>query len=117
VAGRMRPETAVAVRGIRGLQIAKFRSRLERLPEAGFDGVYDHSPERRRVVDRIAGLESGDDVYLQAWELADELLPVAGLKSRWDPSGPKCFRMSGDRLVPEEHQKTGAVLPDTSGDA
>jgi hypothetical protein len=104
VARRKQRPLAVAVAGIRGLQIVKFRSRLERLPES-FDGVYDHGPERRRILDRIGELEGGEVVHLQAWELADELVAVAGLRSRWDQSGPKCFRIAGDELIPEEYER------------
>jgi hypothetical protein len=100
---KQRPPT-VAVEGIRGLQVAKFRSRLARLPES-FDGVYDHGPERRRVLARIAELEADDVVHLQAWELADELVPLAGLRSRFDQSGPKCFRIEGDDLIPEDYER------------
>jgi hypothetical protein len=104
VARRKQRPPAVAVEGIRGLQIAKFRSRLERLPES-FDGVYDHGSERRRVLDRIAGLEAGEVVHLQAWELAEELVPLAGLKSRFDNSGSKCFRIEGDQLIAEDYER------------
>jgi hypothetical protein len=65
-----RPASAV-VEGIRASQVERFRARLERLPESSsFNGVYDHGPERRRILDRIAELEAGEVVHLQAWELA-----------------------------------------------
>jgi hypothetical protein len=101
----MRTETAVVVGGIWGLQIAKFLSRLERQPESSFDGSYGYGPERRRIMARIAELEAGEDVHVQAWELADELVAVVGLRSRWDQSGPKCLRISGDELIPEDYEK------------
>ena len=104
VARRKQRPPAVAMEGIRGLQVAKFRSRLARLPES-FDGVYDHGPERRRVLARIAELEAVDVVHLQAWELADELVPLAGLRHRFDQSGPKCFRIVGDELIPEDYER------------
>jgi hypothetical protein len=107
VARRKQRPPAVAVEGIRGLQVAKFRSQLDRLPETfdAADDVYDHRPERRRVLARIAELEAGEVVHLQAWELAQELVPVAGLRSRWDRSGPKCFRIEGDQLIPEDYER------------
>ena len=99
----MRAAAAVAVVGVRGLQIAKFRSRLDRLPLA--TDVYDFSAERDRLRSRIAQLEAGEDVLLQAWELARELLPAVGLKSGSDRSGPKCFRIVGDELMPEDTRR------------
>ena len=96
---------AVAVEGLRALQITKFRSRLERLPESSGGDWYDHGPERRRVLARIAELEAGEVVHLQNWELADELVVVAGLRSRWDRSGARCFRIEGDELIPEDYEK------------
>lgn len=104
MARRMRPETAVAVHGIRGLQAACFRARLDRL--IGADSVvYDFSAERDQLARRIAALEVGEAVSLQAWELAGELVAVAGLKSRFDQSGPKCFRIEGDALMPEHYER------------
>ena len=47
--------------------------------------------------------------HLQAWELADELVAVAGLRSRFDQSGPKCFRIDGDELVPEDYERLSSV--------
>ena len=69
MARRKQRPPAVVVEGIRPLQIAKFRTRLKRLPES-FNGVWDHGPERRQILDRIAELETGEVVHLQAWELA-----------------------------------------------
>ena len=99
MARRMKPETAVSILGVRGLQIAKFQARLNRLPTS--TEVYDFSRERDQLLHRIAQLEAGDDVYLQAWELADELLPAVGMKSRWSRGGPRSFRVVGDELLPE----------------
>jgi hypothetical protein len=107
VARRKQRPPAVAVEGIRGLQVAKFRARLDGLPET-FDSandVYDHRPERRQILARIEMLEAGEVVHVQAWELADELGAVAGLRSRWDRSGPKCFRIECDELVPEDYER------------
>lgn len=110
MARRMKPETAVAVVGIRGLQIAKFRSRLDRLPVS--TDVYDFSREREQLRERIAQLEAGEDVHLQASELARELLPAVGLKSEFDRSGPRRFCIVGNELVPEDYERVGTAPPD-----
>ena len=110
MARRMKPETAVAVVGVRGLQIAKFRSRLDRLPTSS--GVYDFSRERDQIEQRIVELEAGEDVHVQAWELALELLRAVGLKSGFDRSGPRCFCIVGDELVPEDYERVGAAPAD-----
>ena len=51
-------------------------------------------------------------MLLQAWELARELLPAVGLKSGFDRSGPKCFRIVGDELMPEDYEKVSTSPPD-----
>jgi hypothetical protein len=79
---------------------------------ADSSGIYDYSGHRSFLRQQIARLEAGEDVYVQAWELADELAAVAGLKSRRDQAGPKCFRITGDRLVPEEYERIGTPPPD-----
>ena len=103
MARRMKPETAVALVGVRALQAAKFRSRLDKLPVE--TDVYDFRVERDHLLERIGQLEAGADVHVQAWELAAELLPVVGLKSRFESSGPKCFRITGDQIVPEDYER------------
>jgi len=87
----------VAITGVRGLQIAAFRARLDRLPVA--TDVYDFSRERDDLQHRIAQLEAGRAVHVQAWELAHELLPQVGLKSGFDRSGPRCFCIEGEDLI------------------
>ena len=111
MARRMRPETAVAVKGARALQAAAFRARLERLPVS--TDVYDFSHERDDLEHRIAQLDAGRAVYIQAWELAAELVASAGLRSRWDRSGPRCFRIEGDELIPEDYERVSSVPDDT----
>lgn len=112
MARRIKPETALAIAGVRGLQVAQFRRRLDKLPAEPND-VYDFSRERDNLDRRIAGLEAGEDVSVAAWELAAELLPTAGLTSRRDRSGPKCFRFVGDALMPEEYERVsdGTIVP------
>ena len=92
---------------MRALQSARFQDRLERLPRSS--DVWSFDGERTRLVERIAALEIGDDICLQAWELADELVAVVGLKPRFDQCGPRCFRITGDELVPEEYEKVSTV--------
>jgi hypothetical protein len=104
VARRIKPETAVAIAGVRGLQVAEFRRRLDKLPAEPTD-VYDFSRERDNLSERITGLEAGADVHVGAWELAAELLPTVGLKSKWERSGPKCFRIVGDEVMPEDYER------------
>ena len=103
MARRMRAETAVAVVGIRALQLAAFQRRLDGLPESS--EVYNFGAERDQLEQRIAQLEAGEAVHLQAWELASELVVVAGLKSRFDQSAPKCWRIAGDELIPEDYER------------
>lgn len=99
MARRIRPETAIQVVGVRGVQAAKFRADLEKLPTV--TDIYDFGPQRALLEKRIAALVAGEDVELQASELADELLSVAGLRSRFDRgSGVRIFRIEDDRLVP-----------------
>jgi hypothetical protein len=100
MARRIKPETAIAITGVRGLQIAEFYRRLDKLPAEPTD-VYDFSRERDQVLARIGELEAGDDVHVGAWELAAELRPMVGLKSRFERSGPKSFRIVGNELVGE----------------
>ena len=105
MARKMRAETAVQVIGVRALQSAAFQLRLDRLPASS--DIYDFTGERDHLRQRIAALDAGEDVQLQAWELADEILPVVGLRSRFSHSGPKCFRIIGDQLVPEDYRNVG----------
>ncbi len=107
MARKLKPETAVAVVGVRALQAAKFRSQLEKLPVSS--EVYDFSRERNLLLERIAQLEAGGDVYVRASELAPELLPAVGLRSGFDRSGPRCFRIVGDKLVPEDYEKVSSA--------
>jgi hypothetical protein len=107
MARRMRAETAIAVRGVRALQVAALQSRLARLPES-VPGVYDFRGERDQLRERIAALEASEDVQVQTWELAPELLPVVGVRSRFDQSGPRVFRISGDEVVPDEYRKAAS---------
>lgn len=90
--------------GIRKLQAAQFRAQLERLP-VSTTGVYDFRGHRTLLLQRISELEAGEAVHLQRHELADELVQIAGLRSRWDSSGPKCFRIEGDGLFPEDYER------------
>lgn len=99
-------DAAVSVSGMRGFQAAKFRAQLEKLPAAATD-VYDFHGHRMMLERRLADLEAGRVVHLQRHELADELLAVAGLRSRWDQSGSKCWRIEGDQLVPEDYERVG----------
>ena len=99
----------MAVVGVRALQSAKFEARLDRLPTAS--DIYDFSRERDDLSWRIAQLQAGEDVHVQAWELARELLPAVGLKSGFDRSGPQCFRIVGDKLVPEDYEKVSSARP------
>jgi len=75
------------------LLAAKFRVDLDKLPAA--TEVYDFSRQRAMLTEQIERLEAGADVSVPAWELADELLRVAGIKGRFDSSGPRCWRISG----------------------
>lgn len=79
------------------MQAAKFRADLEKLPTV--TDVYDFGPQRALLEKKIAALVAGEDVELRAGELADELLSVAGLRSRFDRSGVTSFRITRDRLV------------------
>jgi hypothetical protein len=106
MARKLRAETAVQMIGVRALQVARFRSRLDRLPTSS--DVYDFSAERDQLRQRIAALEAGEDVQLQTWELADELLPMVGLRSRFDRSAPRVFRIAGDSVVPDQYERVGA---------
>ncbi|MCQ4364555.1 hypothetical protein KQR54_26100 [Mycobacterium gordonae] len=99
MARRVRPAAAAAVEGLRALQVAKFRARLDRLPRVC--DVYDFDAERGQLQQRIAALEVGEVVHVQAWELAPELVATAGLRSGFDRSGPSCFRIEDDELVPD----------------
>lgn len=103
MARRIRPETAVQVVGVRGVQAAKFRADLEKLPTV--TDIYDFGPQRALLEKRIAVLVAGEDVDVQAGELADELVAVVGLKSRFDMSGPRCFRTTGDSLEPVDYER------------
>jgi hypothetical protein len=55
-----------------------------------------------------ADQEAGEDVHVQASELARELLPAVGLKSGFDRSGPRCFRIVGEGLVPEDYERVSS---------
>ena len=101
MARKLKPETAVV--GVRALQAAKFRSQLDKLPVSS--EIYDFSRERSGLLERIAQLEAGEDVHVQASELATELLPTPGLKSGFDRFGSKCFRIVGDELRPVDYEK------------
>ena len=103
MARRIRPETAVQVVGVRGVQAAKFRADLEKLPTVA--DIYDFGPQRVFLEQQITRLEDGADVHVQAAHLADELLPMAGLKSRFDRSGARCWRITGDGMVPDEYHR------------
>jgi len=100
MARRLRPETAVAVAGIRALQVAHMREQLGKLPPSS--DLYDHSGQRAYLEARVAELQAGEPVHLQRWELAGELVAVAGLRSRWDRSGPGYFLIDGDQLAPTD---------------
>lgn len=99
MAKRIRPETAIRVAGVRGVQAAKFRADLEKLPT--HTDVYDFGLQRAVLEEKIAALQAGAVVHLQGYELAGELLSVSGLRSRFDLSGPRCFRIVNDELMPE----------------
>ena len=109
MARKLKPATAVAVVGVRALQAAKFRRQLDKLPVSS--EIYDFSRERDQLWERIAQLEAGEDVHVQASELARELLPAVGLKSGFDRSGPRCFRIVGDGLVPEDYERATPLPP------
>lgn len=53
---------------------------------------------------------SEPDVHLRATDLADELLPEAGLRSRFDRDGPKCFRIVREELIAEDLQRGRDVV-------
>jgi hypothetical protein len=85
----------IEVAGVRGAVIAKFQRRIDRLPESS--EVYDFTAERDQLLARIAGLEAGEDVEVQGWEIPRELRPASG----------KVFRLTGDQLVPQDYEKVG----------
>lgn len=88
---------------MRGVQAAKFRADLEKLPTV--TDIYDYGPQRALLEQRIARLEGGADVHVQAGDLADSLVSLAGLKGRFDMSGPRCFRLAGDHLEPVDYER------------
>ncbi len=99
MARRRRPTAATVVaEGIRGFQAARFQARLDGLSPAR--PTFDR--ERARLQERICQLEAGAVVHVEAWELAEELVAVAGLRSRWDVAPRACFRIEGDGLIAED---------------
>ena len=100
MARRIRAETALKISGVRKLQVAKFRADIAKLPTS--TEIYDFSLQRDRLLGKIEALEAGKDVRLQGFQLADELLEVAGMRHRFDRFAPKLWRITGDELVPDD---------------
>ncbi|MGP4058889.1 hypothetical protein ACTWP6_29430 [Mycobacterium sp. 4D054] len=97
------------------MQVAKFRADLEKLPTV--TDIYDFGLQRALLEMKIAALQAGEAVEVQAVELADELLSKAGLRSRFDRTGMRLFRIEDDRLVPADDSAgcagdaSGSMLP------
>jgi hypothetical protein len=102
---RQKRGATVAVDDIRALQVAKFQARLARLPGSTDVYDFDRSGERALLQRRIAQLEVGEVVHLQTWELADELKAVVWARWRRTLGTPKCFRIEGNELIPEDYER------------
>ncbi len=100
MARRIRAETALKISGVRKLQAKKLRAEAAKLPTS--IEVYDFRRQRDYLLGKIEALEAGEDVRLQGFELADELLEVAGLRNRFDRFAPRLWRITGDELVPDD---------------
>ena len=94
----------MAAVGARALQVAHFRERMDKLPRSA--EIYNFEPERKQLKRRIDALRAGQAVCVQAWELADALVPLTGLESRWDQSGPRVFMLTEkDELKPYDYER------------
>jgi len=90
--------------GLSVLQAAKFRELFDDLPVADvrprgyvhLDADLMHRGRRRCLEDRLAKPEAGDDVGLQGWELADELM-------KQFPRA-QCYDIVGDQLFVDDYR-------------
>ena len=51
------------------------------------------------------GLVRLNPAVVEARQTRAALVSVAALRSRWDQSGPKCFRIERDDLIPEDYER------------